>query len=96
MPQLKPLRPKAPAPKAVLSTAAFIGNTLELATAVIAGTKGDVNADADIDIVDVIIALRVAMGICDLDAYGRYCADMNSDGCLTVDDAIIVMRAALN
>ncbi|MBR4435800.1 MAG: hypothetical protein IKS90_06875 [Clostridia bacterium] len=45
---------------------------------------------------DVIIALRVAMGICDLDAYGRYCADMNSDGCLTVDDAIIVMRAALN
>jgi|GEM_PF-5332720 len=66
---------------------------IELAAAIIGGTKGDVNSDGSIDMMDALITMRAALGG-ELNAYGLYCADMNNDGIADMQDALAIMRKA--
>lgn len=54
--------------------------------------KGDINADGKIDISDVILCLRMAVG---LDPVNLTLADMNNDGTVDISDVIFVLRKAV-
>ncbi|MBR3298852.1 MAG: dockerin type I repeat-containing protein [Clostridia bacterium] len=68
---------------------------IELAAAIIGGTKGDVNADGSIDMTDALIVMRTALDRSELGAYAGYCADMNNNGTADIQDALSIMRKAL-
>ncbi|MCS7179839.1 MAG: dockerin type I repeat-containing protein, partial [bacterium] len=53
--------------------------------------KGDINGDGEIDITDVILCLRMAIGLNPFDPIG----DMNSDGEIDITDVIKVLRKAI-
>lgn len=52
---------------------------------------GDVNSDDSIDISDVILVLRIALGL-DLP---KLCSDINNDGKVDISDVILTLRLAL-
>jgi len=52
---------------------------------------GDINTDCSLDISDVILNLRIALG---LDT-GKACSDINSDGNVDISDVILTLRMAL-
>ncbi len=54
--------------------------------------KSDINKDGTIDISDVILCLRMAIG---LDTPNPTLADMNSDGSVDISDVILVLRKAI-
>jgi len=54
--------------------------------------KGDINGDGEIDISDVILCLRMAIG---LDPVNLNLADMNDDGTVDISDVILVLRKAI-
>jgi len=54
--------------------------------------KGDINNDGSIDIVDVILCLRMAIG---LDPVNLNLADMNGDGEVDIVDVILILRKAI-
>jgi len=56
------------------------------------GAKGDINSDGDIDISDVILCLRIAIG---LDPVNLETADMNNDGIVDISDVILILRKAI-
>jgi len=56
------------------------------------GEKGDINSDGEIDIIDVILCLRQAIGI---DQKIILLADMNSDGEIDIVDVILILRKAI-
>lgn len=58
----------------------------------IPGNKGDLNNDGTIDISDVILCLRQAIG---LDQQTLSSADMNEDGNIDISDVILVLRKAI-
>ena len=51
----------------------------------------DINEDGSVDISDVILVLRIALG---LDSV-QYCADINNDGVVDISDVILTLRMAL-
>jgi len=55
-------------------------------------TLGDINDDGEIDISDVILCLRMAIG---LDPGNLTLADMNNDGTVDISDVILVLRKAI-
>ncbi|MCD6221883.1 hypothetical protein J7K25_06980, partial [bacterium] len=56
------------------------------------GEKGDINGDGGVDISDVILCLRMAIG---LDTPDPAVADMNDDGTVDISDVILVLRKAV-
>jgi len=54
--------------------------------------KGDIDANGEIDIGDVILCLRMAIG---LDPVNFNLADMNDDGVVDITDVILVLRKAV-
>jgi len=54
--------------------------------------KGDINKDGRIDISDVILCLRMAIG---LDPVNVNLADMNNDGVVDIADVILILRKAV-
>ncbi len=54
--------------------------------------KGDLNYDAGIDISDVILCLRMAIG---LDPVNVELADMNNDNSVDISDVILILRKAI-
>jgi len=54
--------------------------------------KGDINGDNEIDISDVILCLRMAIG---LDPVNVNLADMNNDGVVDISDVILILRKAV-
>ncbi|MCM8821633.1 MAG: carboxypeptidase-like regulatory domain-containing protein [Candidatus Omnitrophica bacterium] len=57
------------------------------------GMKGDLNHDAEVDIRDVILCLRMAI---DLDPVDPGLADMNEDGQVDILDVILILRKAID
>jgi hypothetical protein len=55
------------------------------------GWKGDMNYDETVDISDVILVLRMALGLDPEDP----CADINDDGVVIISDVILTLRMAL-
>ena len=55
-------------------------------------TKGDINNSGNIDISDVILCLRMAIG---LDESNLSVADMNESGTVDISDVILVLRKAI-
>ena len=66
------------------------GNITEIKTQV--AEKGDINGDGSIDIIDVILCLRMAIG---LDPVDKNLADMNGDGEVDITDVILILRKAI-
>jgi len=66
------------------------GNITKIKTQV--AEKGDINNDGSIDIVDVILCLRMAIG---LDPVNLNLADMNGDGEVDITDVILILRKAI-
>ena len=66
------------------------GNITKIETQV--GEKGDINGDGSIDISDVILCLRMAIG---LDPVDKNLADMNGDGEIDIVDVILILRKAI-
>jgi len=56
------------------------------------GMKGDLNNDDNVDISDVILCLRMAIG---LDPINLYPADMNNDQQVDISDVILILRKAI-
>ncbi len=56
-----------------------------------AGILGDVNNDGKIDISDVILDLRIALGLDD----PKPCSDINGDSIVDISDVILTLRMAL-
>ena len=54
--------------------------------------KGDINLDGVVDISDVILCLRMAIG---LDPVDKNLADMNNDGLVDISDVILILRKAV-
>jgi len=54
--------------------------------------KGDINSDGKVDISDVILCLRMAIG---LDPVNVNFADMNGDGEADITDVILILRQAI-
>jgi YD repeat-containing protein len=68
------------------------GNRLTLTvTATEAGLLGEMNGDDLIDISDVILVLRIALGLDPL----KPCSDINNDGFIDISDVILTLRMAL-
>ena len=68
------------------------GNRLTLAlTGTEAMLLGDINGDDIVDISDVILVLRIALGL-DQDPG---CSDINNDGSVDISDVILTLRMAL-
>ena len=61
-------------------------------TIVDAGRKGDINGDSQITIADVILCLRMAMG---LQEKNPALADLNGDGDVTSADVVLLLRMAM-
>lgn len=59
------------------------------------GILGDVNADNDITIADVVVLNRCVLGKTTIDAAVRPYADINDDGDLTIGDVVILNRHVL-
>lgn len=70
-------------------------DAIEIAAAVMAGTKGDVNADAGVDMIDGLLAMREVLASDTLTAYGRFCGDVNNSGSVDIMDALEIMRKSL-
>lgn len=58
-------------------------------------TPGDVDEDGQITVADAILALRYAMDVNDLTALQLLAADMNCDGVVDTQDALIILRMAM-
>ena len=56
-----------------------------------AGILGDINKDGQVDISDVILDLRIALGLDDQ----QPCSDINGDGGVDISDVILTLRMAL-
>lgn len=54
--------------------------------------KGDINKDGGVDISDVILCLRMAIG---LDPVNLTISDMNSDSLIDISDVILILRKAI-
>jgi len=53
---------------------------------------GDINCDGSIDISDVILGLRMTIG---LDEPNIDLADLNNDGFIDITDVILILRRAI-
>jgi len=60
------------------------------------GEKGDINADGDINIQDVIILINFILGIDEPNEYEFWAGDMNDDGELNIQDVILLINKILN
>jgi len=56
------------------------------------GEEGDINSDGFVDIIDVILCLRIAIGLDQLDSA---VADMNRDEIVDIIDVILILRKVL-
>jgi len=53
---------------------------------------GDINGDEDVNISDVILCLRMAIG---LDPVDLTAADMNGDEAVNISDVVLILRKAI-
>jgi len=58
---------------------------------ILRGGKGDINGDGTVDISDVIICLRIAIGLSQWDQR----ADMNNDDIVDISDVILALRVSI-
>ena len=58
--------------------------------------KGDVNFDSNIGLSDVIFILKKVIGKAEFNERSNYTADMNSDGRISVMDAIMLQKYIIN
>ena len=58
-------------------------------------TPGDVNADGNIDVLDLVTVVSYILGIEDLPGSSYYAADMNSDGIINIQDIILILNLIL-
>ena len=54
--------------------------------------KGDIDADGDIDMSDLLYLRQILAGAIDATAIEAYCADINEDGNLTMGDLLMLQR----
>ncbi len=73
-------------------TAAVIPSQTQTGTFKVADMLGDINGDGTVDISDVILCLRQAVG---LDTPNPSVADMNGDGIVDISDVILILRKAI-
>ena len=57
--------------------------------------KGDINQEGNINLTDVIIALRMSLGFDEATDQDKIVGDMNDDGELTLTDVILILRKSL-
>lgn len=58
---------------------------------ILRGGKGDINNDGTVDISDVILCLRIAIGLNQLNQK----ADMNNDNIVDISDVILILRVSI-
>ncbi len=80
----------------LLTTAVFfVAATLILVSPVMAALHGDVNSDGSIDVQDVALTMRHALGLETLNDLQGFLADVNGDGIVNVQDVSQVMQKSL-
>ena len=57
---------------------------------------GDVNDDAVIDILDLVVVVNVILGQSELSNLETYAADMNLDGTINIQDIILIINLILS
>ena len=57
--------------------------------------QGDINMDNNVNLSDVTLALKAALGIENVSEQQIQIADMNSDGKLDLSDVVILLKKAL-
>ena len=57
--------------------------------------KGDINQEGNINLTDVIIALRMSLGFDEATDQDKIVGDMNDDGEVTLTDVILILRKSL-
>ena len=57
--------------------------------------QGDINMDNNVNLSDVTMALKAALGIENVSEQQIQIADMNSDGKLDLSDVVILLKKAL-
>ena len=57
--------------------------------------QGDANMDGKLDSADALLIMRHVMGLIELDEAALALCDMNGDGVVALDDALLVLRAAM-
>ena len=58
-------------------------------------TPGDVNADENIDVLDLVTVVSYILGVEELPGSSYYAADMNSDGIINIQDVILILNLIL-
>jgi hypothetical protein len=56
---------------------------------------GDLNGDRQVNVTDVILALRFVVGLQTPDARQTQLADLNADGAITITDALAILRKSV-
>lgn len=56
---------------------------------------GDVNFDGSVDTIDVLLIMRHAMSLIELDETACAAADMDGDGAITINDSLVAMRLSI-
>ena len=58
-------------------------------------TPGDVNADENVDVLDLVTVVSFILGIGELPGSSYYAADMNSDSVINIQDIILILNLIL-
>ena len=77
------------------SEAQLIPTDVEDGAITVAEIKGDVNGDREVSSVDAALALRISVGLETPTDRQKLMADMNDDGEIGADDALMILRKAL-
>jgi len=73
----------------------FLAATILIASPVAAALHGDVNGDGNIDVQDVALTMRHALGLQTLNDLQGFLADVNGDGIVNVQDVSQIMQKSL-
>ena len=61
-----------------------------------AALYGDINQDGQINVQDVVLTMRYALGLQDLNSIQKIAADVNNDNQINVMDVTLIMRKSLD
>jgi hypothetical protein len=59
------------------------------------GSLGDLNGDVNVTVLDVVLAMRLVLGLEVLTDQQKLNVDVNQDGVVNISDVVIIMRYAL-